>query len=60
LQRAGVKAVWLSDRGFHRVEWLLRLKQLNQQFVVRLQHDVLVEINDEKVLLKNLELKGGQ
>ncbi len=60
LRRARVKAIWLCDRGFHRVEWLLRLKQLNQQFVVRLQRDVLVEIDGGRVLLKRLEIKPGE
>lgn len=60
LKRARVKAVWLCDRGFHRVEWLLTLKQLKQDFVVRLQRDVFVEIDNRKVLLKSLELNKGE
>ena len=60
LKRARVTAIWLCDRGFHRVEWLLRLKQLKQQFVVRLQRDVLVEIDSEKVLLKSIALRRGE
>lgn len=60
LQRARVKAIWLCDRGFHRVAWLLALKNLKQQFVVRLQRDVLVEIDERKVLLKSLRLNRGE
>ncbi len=60
LQRAWVKAIWLCDRGFHRVAWLLALKNLKQQFVVRLQRDVLVEIDERKVLLKSLRLNRGE
>lgn len=54
LKAARIKAVWLCDRGFHRVAWLGALKTLNQDFVVRLQKDVLVEVGGEKRLLKSL------
>lgn len=60
LKRARVKAIWLCDRGFHRVAWLAALKNLRQQFVVRLQRDVLVEIDEQQILLKNLQLKRGE
>lgn len=62
LNRAGVRAVRLCDRGFHRVEWLPRLQQLRQQFVVRLQRDVRVEIETtgERVLLRQIELRRGE
>jgi hypothetical protein len=60
LKRARVKAIWLCDRGFHRVEWLSRLKQFKQAFVVRLQRDVLAEIDERKVLLKNLLIEKGE
>jgi len=60
LKRAKVRAIWLCDRGFHRVEWLLRLKQLKQEFVVRLQRDVFVEIDNRKVLIKSLALNKGE
>src|SRR5215211_7310815 len=30
LRAADVEAVWLCDRGFHRVEWLEKLAELNQ------------------------------
>jgi hypothetical protein len=60
LKRRRVKAIWLCDRGFHRVAWLLALKNLRQQFVVRLQRDVLVEIDERKVLLKTLPLNRGE
>lgn len=60
LRAAGVKAIWLCDRGFHRVAWLLALKNLKQRFVVRLQRDVYVEINGERTLLGKLALKQGE
>lgn len=60
LKRAGMKAIWLCDRGFHRVEWLITLKQLKQSFVVRLKRDLLIEIDNRKVLLKNIELNKGE
>lgn len=60
LQAARVKAIWLCDRGFHRVAWLLALKNLKQQFVVRLQRDVYVEIDGERLLLGKLQLQRGE
>jgi len=60
LRGARVKAIWLCDRGFHRVAWLLALKNLRQHFVVRLQRDVLVEIEERKVLLKTLQINRGE
>lgn len=60
LRRAGVKAIWLCDRGFHRAQWLITLKQLKQSFVVRLKRDLLVEIDDRKVLLKDIQLNKGE
>lgn len=60
LKSAGVKAVWLCDRGFHRVEWLLKLQEFKQQFVVRLQRDVTVEVEGRKVLLKDLVINRGE
>lgn len=60
LKRAGVKAIWLCDRGFHRVEWLITLQELKQSFVVRLKRDLLIEINNQKVLLKDIELNKGE
>jgi hypothetical protein len=60
LKAAGVKAIWLCDRGFHRVAWLLALKNLKQQFVVRLQRDLYVEIDGERVLLNQLHLRRGE
>ena len=59
LKAARVKAVWLCDRGFHRVAWLGALKALKQDFVVRLQKDVMVEIEGEKRLLKSLSFSQG-
>jgi hypothetical protein len=60
LRAARVKAVWLCDRGFHRVAWLGALKTLNQDFVVRLQKDVMIEIGGEKKLLKSLSFACGE
>lgn len=60
LKAVRVKAIWLCDRGFHRVAWLLALKNLKQQFVVRLQRDVYVEIDGTRTLLGKLALKQGE
>ena len=60
LKSAGVKAIWLCDRGFHRVMWLLALQQLKQDFVVRLQRDVLVEFDGQKRLLGKLIIDKGE
>jgi hypothetical protein len=46
LARAGIKAVWLCDRGFRRVAWLETLMNLRQDFVVRLQQDVTVYLSE--------------
>ena len=59
LRVAGVSAVWLCDRGFHRVAWLGRLAQFGQAFVVRLTRDVTVHLPDGARLLKRLELEPG-
>jgi hypothetical protein len=59
LRAVGVKAIWLCDRGFHRVAWLRALKNLKQSFVVRLQRDVYVEIAGERCLLSQLVLTRG-
>lgn len=60
LRAAGVSAIWLCDRGFHRVAWAKKLLELKQQFVVRLQRDVTVHLQDGVCLLKHLELHEGQ
>ena len=60
LRAAGVAAIWLCDRGFHRVKWLERLMELKQQFVVRLHRDVTVHLRDRICLLKSLEIKEGE
>ena len=57
---AGGKAIWLCDRGFHRVAWLAKLIELKQQFVVRLQRDVTVHLPDQVCLLKSLEVSLGE
>jgi hypothetical protein len=60
LRSSGVCAVWLCDRGFHRVAWLKRLLEFEQHFVVRLQRDVTVHLPDGAHLLKGLEIKEGE
>ncbi|HWS88935.1 MAG TPA: transposase [Pyrinomonadaceae bacterium] len=60
LRSAGVSAVWLCDRGFHRVKWLEKFVEFEQQFVVRLTRDVTVRLTDRVCLLKSLELRPGE
>ena len=60
LRASGVEAIWLCDRGFHRVKWIERLLELEQQFVVRLQRDVTVHLGDGAHLLKDLEINEGE
>lgn len=60
LRAAGVTAVWLCDRGFHRAAWLLALQNLGQDFVVRLQKDVTAHIEGEPRLLKSLCISQGE
>lgn len=60
LRAAKVSTIWLCDRGFHRVKWLERLMELEQQFVVRLHRDVTVHLRDRACLLKSLEIKEGE
>jgi hypothetical protein len=60
LRAADVSAVWLCDRGFHRVRWLEKLAEFNQRFVVRLTRDVTVRLADRVCLLKSLELRPGE
>src|SRR5437763_95551 len=60
LRAAGVSAIWLCDRGFHRVGWLKRLVEFEQHFVVRLKRDVSVHLPQGVRLLKSLEIKEGE
>ncbi len=60
LRSSGVCAVWLCERGFHRVAWLKRLVEVEQHFIVRLQRDVTVHLRDGACLLKGLEIKEGE
>jgi hypothetical protein len=60
LRAAGVSAIWLCDRGFHRVKWLERLLELKQEFVVRLTRDVTVRLPDRVCLLRSLALEPGE
>ncbi len=60
LRAAGVEAIWLCDRGFHRVAWLGRLTEFEQQFVVRLTRDVTVHLPKGACLLKSLALEEGE
>ena len=60
LRAAQVSAIWLCDRGFHRVAWLGRLTELEQAFVVRLTRDVTVHLPEGARLLKSLALAPGE
>ena len=60
LRAARVEAVWLCDRGFHRVKWLEKLTQCGQGFVVRLQRDVTVHLPRKAYLLKQLRVRRGE
>jgi hypothetical protein len=60
LRAAKVEAIWLCDRGFHRVKWLERLMEMKQQFVVRLHRDVTVHLRDQVCLLKSLQIHEGE
>lgn len=60
LRSAGVRAIWLCDRGFHRVEWLRRFIEMEQHFVVRLKRDVTVHLAGGARLLKSLEVSEGE
>jgi hypothetical protein len=60
LRAAEVSAIWLCDRGFHRVAWLKQLVEMEQSFVVRLQRDVTVHLPDGARLLKSLEMHEGE
>ncbi len=60
LRAVEVEAIWLCDRGFHRVAWLGRLLEMEQQFVVRLHRDVTVHLPAGACLLKSLEIKQGE
>jgi hypothetical protein len=60
LRAAGVSAVWLCDRGFHRVRWLEKFAEFEQQFVVRLTRDVTVRLADRACLLRSLALEPGE
>ncbi len=55
-----MEAIWLCDRGFHRVAWLGRLTEFEQSFVVRLTHDVTVHLPGGACLLKSLEVGPGE
>lgn len=60
LRAARVTAIWLCDRGFHRVRWIERLLELEQHFVVRLQRDVTIHLRERRCLLKALAIKKGE
>jgi hypothetical protein len=60
LRAAGCSAIWLCDRGFHRVAWASRLIEFEQQFVVRLTRDLTVHLPDRVCLLKRLGIKPGE
>jgi Transposase DDE domain len=60
LRAAEVSAVWLCDRGFHRLKWLEKFIEMKQQFVVRLHRDVTVHLRDQVCLLKSLQIREGE
>jgi hypothetical protein len=60
LRAAEVSAIWLCDRGFHRVAWLKKFVEMKQRFVVRLQRDVTVHLPDGARPLKSLEMMEGE
>jgi Transposase DDE domain len=60
LRAAGVCAVWLCDRGFHRVGWLKLMVEMKQHFVVRLKRDVTVHLPSGPRLLKSLAVAEGE
>jgi hypothetical protein len=60
LRAAGVSAVWLCDRGFHRVGWLKQMVRMEQHFVVRLKRDVTVHLPGGPRLLKSLAVAEGE
>jgi len=60
LRAAQVTAIWLCDRGYHRVAWLGRLSEMRQHFVVRIKRDVTVHLKDRVCLLKSLEVNEGE
>lgn len=60
LRAAAVSAIWLCDRGFHRVGWLKLLVGMRQHFVVRLKRDVTVRLPEGARLLKSLALAEGR
>ena len=60
LRAAQVGAIWLCDRGFHRVAWLKKLVEFKQHFVVRLKRDVTVHLASGACLLKTLEISEGE
>ncbi|MDQ3919291.1 MAG: hypothetical protein M3348_12520 [Acidobacteriota bacterium] len=59
LRAAGASAIWLCDRGFHRVGWLKLMVEMKQHFVVRLKRDVTVRLPAGPRLLKSLEVPEG-
>lgn len=60
LRAAAVSAIWLCDRGFHRVGWLKLLVEMEQHFVVRLKRDVTVRLPEGPRLLKSLAVAEGE
>ncbi|HEX8149784.1 MAG TPA: hypothetical protein VF591_21570 [Pyrinomonadaceae bacterium] len=60
LRAATVSAVWLCDRGSHRVGWLKLMVECGQHFVVRLKRDVTVRLPSGSCLLKSLQVAEGE
>lgn len=60
---AGQEAVFLCDRGFHRVAWIRKLKSLRHGFVVRLCGNLMVYPTanaEEGTLLSEMPLARGE
>jgi hypothetical protein len=60
LTEVGIVATFLCDRGFRRVSWIKLIKELKQQFVVRLIPDVMVYRRGDCRRLRDWHLGMGQ
>lgn len=61
LKRAEAKAIILCDRGFRRVSWLILLQKLELDFVVRINEDTAVQLeNGTKTTLARIPLERGK
>jgi len=61
LKEAGIKVIFLCDRGFRRVSWIRLLLELQQLFIVRIVPDVLIYKGNKKgQSLRSCHLAPGQ